>query len=354
MTSPYIPTSQYDTSDWGKGVDYPNDTNTHEIVVKFKADRYNNVSDKTVYVQINRRHYDYSYTVELWDIQLEKGTEHTPYEPNMADLVEPSNPFIFNTTKNGVYTFVAVDKAGNSIENDITINNIDTTLPVIELELNTTESTHEDIIITATATDITSGVKRIKLPDGTWVNGDNVTYTATSNGEYEFTVEDNAGNVVTKTILVDNIVRTLSMESPPNILDFEKVILNDKTEKVSIPIKPIIISDWRDKDNNWKLSVSASQLKHSEDDYELPKGTINIKGIDKINRLEGNENMPINSILTTVAIDDGQVEVVRGNQSRGKYELVFLDDAIEIVINPYVVKRGKYKSTITWEIVNSH
>ena len=59
--------------------------------------------------------------------------------------------------------------------------------------------------LTATASDSLSGVKRIKTPNGTWVNGSVATYTVTSNGTYTFTVEDNVGNQRTQSITVSNV-----------------------------------------------------------------------------------------------------------------------------------------------------
>jgi hypothetical protein len=59
--------------------------------------------------------------------------------------------------------------------------------------------------IIATTTDNDSGVKRIRLPDGRWVEGVGTKYDVTDNGQYTFIAEDNAGNQVEKSILVNNI-----------------------------------------------------------------------------------------------------------------------------------------------------
>lgn len=133
---------------------------------------------------------------------------------------------------NGTYEFEVEDNAGNISERSITINIIDKTAPTISLSASTTSPTNGDVIITVSGSDAESGVRRIKLPNGTWVNGSNTTHKVTSNGTYEFTVEDNAGNITTRSINVTNIDKT-----------------NPTAPKVNAP------TDWQ----NSNVSVSLTQ-----------------------------------------------------------------------------------------------
>ncbi|NFA61295.1 hypothetical protein EXM63_06455 [Clostridium botulinum] len=64
--------------------------------------------------------------------------------------------------------------------------------------------TNKYFTITVKATDNTK-VKSIKLPDGTFINGDTGTFTIKENGTYSFVAEDEAGNTKTKELKVSNI-----------------------------------------------------------------------------------------------------------------------------------------------------
>lgn len=82
---------------------------------------------------------------------------------------------------------------------------VDGEAPTLNVTRSTTSPTNGNVTLTATASDSLSGVKRIKKPDGTWVNSSSVTYTATSNGTYQFVAEDNVGNQRTVNVTVSNI-----------------------------------------------------------------------------------------------------------------------------------------------------
>ena len=119
-----------------------------------------------------------------------------------------SNKATFTVKENGTYVFKAVNNSGNEDTESITISNIDTTPPILDLVKNTDNWTKEPVIINATASD-SSGIKRIQTPDGNWSTGATASYSVKSNGSYTFIVEDNVGNTTTKTIDVTNIDDTI-------------------------------------------------------------------------------------------------------------------------------------------------
>ncbi|PDZ94967.1 hypothetical protein CON36_30950 [Bacillus cereus] len=89
---------------------------------------------------------------------------------------------------------------------NVTINyETDTSAPTGTITASPTTLTNGDVILTATGTDSEIGMKRIKLPNGTYVNGSSANYTATVNGTYSFDFEDNYGNTLTKSYTVSNI-----------------------------------------------------------------------------------------------------------------------------------------------------
>lgn len=128
----------------------------------------------------------------------------------------PNGSFVTGTSasqsvsSNGTYSFVIYDKAGNTTTKSITVSNIDKISPTANLSQTPTAWTKGNVTLNLTSVNDTggSGLKNIKLPDGSFVTGTSASYVATSNGTYSFTVYDNAGNAITKSITVSNIDRT--------------------------------------------------------------------------------------------------------------------------------------------------
>jgi hypothetical protein len=114
----------------------------------------------------------------------------------------------YTVTQNGNYTFKVTDNAGNLTQGEVQITNIDKTLPALTLTPSTTSPTNQDITITAKATDV-NGISKIILPDKTEVAKDTATFKVTGNGTFEFKAVDGVGNIVTKSITVSNIDKTL-------------------------------------------------------------------------------------------------------------------------------------------------
>ena len=112
----------------------------------------------------------------------------------------------FQVTSNGVYTFTLEDNAGNTSTRSINVTNIDTTAPTGNLTQTPTSWTSGNVMLNLTGVaDSGSGVKNIKLPNGTFVTGTTASQSVSSNGTYSFVIEDNAGNTTTKSITVSNI-----------------------------------------------------------------------------------------------------------------------------------------------------
>lgn len=112
----------------------------------------------------------------------------------------------FQVTSNGTYTFTLEDNAGNTSTRSVNVTNIDTTAPTGNLTQTPTSWTNSNVTLNLTGVaDSGSGVKNIKLPNGTFVTGTTASQSVSSNGTYSFVIEDNAGNTTTKSITVSNI-----------------------------------------------------------------------------------------------------------------------------------------------------
>lgn len=103
--------------------------------------------------------------------------------------------------------------------------NVDGTAPTAIITGNPGAWTNSNVTLSITATDGTgSGVKQIIKPDSTVIPGNSTSYVATTNGAYNFVIEDNAGNVSTYSANVIYIDKT-----PPTV-NAPTVIVNSSTQ----------------------------------------------------------------------------------------------------------------------------
>lgn len=135
---------------------------------------------------------------------------------------------IYVVPANGSYTFVLEDNVGNTRNYTVTINNIDKTAPTGSLSHNPTQWVNTDVKIHWSVADANSGVKQIKLPDGTIKTTATGDYTVSQNGTYTFVVYDVAGNTLTLQETVTNIDKTpptgsLSHNLTDWVIDYVKI-----------------------------------------------------------------------------------------------------------------------------------
>lgn len=137
----------------------------------------------------------------------------------------------FEVTQNGTYSFKVRDNAGNETVKTMTVSNIDKQKPSATLTQTPTSLTNGNVtlMLRQIVDNGVSGLKSITLPNGNKVAPNDVNFVVTTNGDYTFTIEDNAGNIETKTIRVSNIDKTLPIANLfANTTDFtnEDVVLN--------------------------------------------------------------------------------------------------------------------------------
>ncbi|MFD1131751.1 fibronectin type III domain-containing protein, partial [Paenibacillus provencensis] len=106
------------------------------------------------------------------------------------------------------YVHIAAVDNKNNTSNVVHIPYMDTVDPRLNITSNNESWTSESVQLTAVASDGETGVKRIKLPDGTWVNHATASYSVTQNGTFTFVAEDNAGNQTESNYTVSNIDNT--------------------------------------------------------------------------------------------------------------------------------------------------
>jgi len=136
----------------------------------------------------------------------QSGISKSQYKIGISGIwTDYTGPVTISTEGNAVIYARTLDKVQNiSVEATETLC-LDKTLPYGTITGNPTEYTNEDVVLVLEAFDDLSGVKRIKRPDGVWVENSTVSYTVDRNGQYDFVIEDNAGNQRTITETVDKI-----------------------------------------------------------------------------------------------------------------------------------------------------
>jgi len=124
---------------------------------------------------------------------------------------------------------------------------IDTVKPSLSIVPNISVPTKGNVVLQVKATD-NFGIKRIKLPNGQYVNGPAASYTVTNNGVYTFEVEDVSGMFETKSISVTNIDKTgpeLTL-TPNTKAPTKKDVIVTVTAKDNMQVKRIILPNGKE------------------------------------------------------------------------------------------------------------
>lgn len=180
------------SNEWTSGNSFPNDTNPHEVKVYLRTNATPS-SDPKLYIQPNRAGYGVNYNADVTDVYLEE---------------RPSYSRVFQVNSNGTYNFKVTDEKGNVRTVSHKVSNIDKEGPTASISGNPTAWTKNNVTLSVSASDALSGVKRIKNPAGTWVNGSSLKYAVSSNGTYSFVLEDTLGNQRTVSATVNRIDKT--------------------------------------------------------------------------------------------------------------------------------------------------
>lgn len=172
----------------------------------------------------------------------------------------------YTVTKNGTYTFSVGDSligTSNQTTKSITVSDLDTAPPSLSVTGNPASWTNQNTVLTATATDSGSGVKRVQTPDGVWHTGSSATYSASINGDYKFIAEDNAGNQATQTVTVtkiDKLLPTLSVFGNPSSLVHKAATLSFISSDADSGVKTV---QKQNADSSWSdipgLTYTVSQ-----------------------------------------------------------------------------------------------
>lgn len=140
------------------------------------------------------------------NVKLELGDQASEWTPAPEDNEQVSDQGdIFTVYNSGTYVFRATDLEDNTRTVAHTITNIDKDNPSIKILGSPETWTPGPIVLDIEGGDTTSGVKQITLPNNDIVTSSRAEYIVEENDEYEFIVEDLAGNTTHITEVVENI-----------------------------------------------------------------------------------------------------------------------------------------------------
>lgn len=134
----------------------------------------------------------------------------------------------YYASEKGSYTFKVKDSAGNEGEGIVEVTNIDKIAPILTLSYSTEELTNEDVIVTVSADEEITVLN----------NEGKFNRIFTDNGEFEFQVQDRAGNKSKIVAQVSNIDKEKPVASisylPTGIVNTDVVITVEANENADI------------------------------------------------------------------------------------------------------------------------
>lgn len=142
------------------------------------------------------------------DLKIEKITLPTGEE------IFGQSSYTDTLTEEGEYLYTVLDSRGLIYNRTVRVW-IDKIRPTINITADKNHLTKE-VVLTATAEDDRSGIKEIKLPNGSTTSNSTAEYIVRANGSYTFEVHDRAGNITKKTVSVNNIFDSI-ISHPVNI-----------------------------------------------------------------------------------------------------------------------------------------
>ena len=321
--------------------------------IKYGISGYNIQSVNEINITINDNIYpilnlctaNNEWTNNMVEISVEAYDNHKIKKVVLPDGGESlTGDFKYEVYKNGTYEFIVIDEFGNKTSNSISITNIDKTEPTINVEYDT-KKTNNNVIVSVSGIDNESGVKSIKLPDGTMVENDSANFIAEKNGDYIIEITDNAGNVSSSIISIKNIDKT----SPTIIAETSINNWTNKNVDIKIDviddnsISKIILPDGSTtRNSNFIYNVKSNGLykfQAIDDVNNVSTISVNINNIDKIK--------PSLSVSKSKLNNDNSVDVsIDAKDFESGIKEIYLDNGLVVDLNNPIINitsNGIYK-----------
>lgn len=216
---------------------------------------------------------------------------------------------------------------------------------VLNLSKDIENWTNSNVTILATVENTNSRLKKIILPDDSFVTRDTATYEVSANGDYMFKVESVDGIINTYSINVSNIDKVLPQINVSVTDNGTKKVLNITANDSESGVKKVILPD-------------STEVEASETTYEITSsGEYNFKVIDNAGNVSttsykitapssnGTNELPVIT-ANDVTIYKNDVFVPKDYATAYDKEDGVITDRIEVVLNEVIPSTpGKYNVT---------
>lgn len=278
---------------------------------------YSNVSmmdSNTAYMKSPYNYWISDFTYEILDKDDLKIEEIT--FPDGSKINSDTASYVI--TENGSYTFSAKDSRGK-----VTSKTIQVAVDVVKPTLSITGVQSQIVknqMLRIEGRDGTSGVKRIRLPNGEYRTAEQegqsliVDYNIIENGDYTFLVEDYAGNTTSQKITITNV-------------DSTAPVTQETLSKTTWTNQPVTIT------------LMATDAQSGVKSIELPNGTITM-GASANYTVSKNgdyrfatEDMVGNQTVRIVKITNIDVEKPNGMTSQSPVTIVWTNESVVITLS---------------------
>lgn len=298
----------------------------------------------------NYRQVPYNYSHGEFAFEIQEQDDFKIQEIILPDgsRIKGSNA-TYTVSKPGVYEFIAVDNRGQTSSEIIELD-MDTDMPTLQVK-NTTPETTRTAVLSIEATDATSGIQRIVLPNGeSRTNSEehknlSLEYNITANGTYVFDAYDWAGNRTRQSIVVTNIYRTLpQVNITPSTTSWtnKDVILTIKASS-DLPIKSIRLPDGSvvNKDSATYVASSNQDCTFVIEDIigNVRTETYTVSNIDK------DPPIVFLSLDTTKPVANPVTLMIEASSVSGIKEIKI--NGVSVKGNPKVIENGIYVVSVT-------
>ncbi|MGG3470454.1 Ig-like domain-containing protein [Neobacillus pocheonensis] len=248
--------------------------------------------------------------------------------------------------ENGSFTFTAKDKAGNTSEKTVTIDNIDKVAPEAKVTYSTTSPINTDVVATIAPNDTVTYTNIDELPETIKFDKDANTLTFSENGSFELKFVDKAGNPGSVPVSVQNIDK----EAPVGSLTYSTTDWTNQDVTATLTTtEPVIFENLnlpdtvtftQVEDLTYNLTFTENETVNLNFvDAAGNKGTIdvNVATIDKVapTAVVNYSTTKLTNQDVVVTIDPSEEVTILNNEGspsitfteNGTYEFMFVDKA---------------------------
>lgn len=143
---------------------------------------------------------------------------------------------------------------------------------------------------------------------------------------------------------------SLDIISPVAKIDFDSVIIDGNLQTIPVDLGTLVVTDFRGTGEGWHVTITANQF--TDGIKSLPTGCLKYNGIDSITPVNTSFGLP-EVVNDSFNLDTGTAQKILSaapENGMGKFEIEF--NQMELIVNTSELYSGKYKTTLTYNVVS--